>query len=266
MMRLPTLTALLPLALVACVPEAPADLNKPESIVADGLTLTVVAPDRVAGVFNDVDEDLTISFDASRVGDTVQLELRDHRQELLSIETVGDTYVTRYLDGKLTIVADKAVATMQAEEATDARMQELLTVDGDVAVFDELLHTPAMAVLPWLSRALGAEGLTGNHMPATLALHRTAKQTAMGLDIQLPPLDAVVVGDVRISTCLDLSTDPNNDGCFGMCGRDCNCWSWVCGDCCYHGGCATHDTWCRTGGFWASIACYSPAAIVALWC
>jgi hypothetical protein len=30
--------------------------------------------------------------------------------------------------------------------------------------------------------------------------------------------------------------------CFGMCGPRCDeCWHWVCGDCCYHDFCATHD-------------------------
>jgi hypothetical protein len=26
-----------------------------------------------------------------------------------------------------------------------------------------------------------------------------------------------------------------------MCGAGCSCWSWVCGDCCYHDFCAVHD-------------------------
>ena len=35
---------------------------------------------------------------------------------------------------------------------------------------------------------------------------------------------------------------PNpDDGCFGMCGAGCDCWEWVCGDCCYHLICAEHD-------------------------
>ena len=33
--------------------------------------------------------------------------------------------------------------------------------------------------------------------------------------------------------------------CFGMCGKNCWCWDWVCGDCCLHKGCLQHDACCR---------------------
>ena len=35
------------------------------------------------------------------------------------------------------------------------------------------------------------------------------------------------------------------DKCFGLCGLDCDCWYYVCGDCCIHTGCMVHDTYCR---------------------
>ena len=38
-------------------------------------------------------------------------------------------------------------------------------------------------------------------------------------------------------------------------------WSWVCGDCCYHGGCAQHDSWCRQGQWYY---CYNITAVIAL--
>jgi hypothetical protein len=46
-----------------------------------------------------------------------------------------------------------------------------------------------------------------------------------------------------------------------MCGNGCSCWSWVCGDCCYHGGCARHDDWCRQGQWYY---CYNITAVIAL--
>jgi hypothetical protein len=46
-----------------------------------------------------------------------------------------------------------------------------------------------------------------------------------------------------------------------MCGPDCSCWSWVCGDCCYHYGCAVHDDWCRDGEWYY---CYDITAVIAL--
>jgi hypothetical protein len=51
---------------------------------------------------------------------------------------------------------------------------------------------------------------------------------------------------------------PNrSDNCFGMCGPGCECWSLICGDCCYHQVCADHDTFCRSEGAKAKLACWT---------
>jgi len=57
----------------------------------------------------------------------------------------------------------------------------------------------------------------------------------------------------RQDSC-SLESDPNGDECDGMCGYGCNCWSFVCGDCCSHRLCADHDSCCRRLGT-ASSAC-----------
>ena len=41
-----------------------------------------------------------------------------------------------------------------------------------------------------------------------------------------------------------------SDDCYGMCGRNCCCWEWACGNCCYHQLCAGHDICCIKQGFW----------------
>lgn len=46
--------------------------------------------------------------------------------------------------------------------------------------------------------------------------------------------------------------------CFGMCGRRCNCWRFVCGDCCIHSGCEQHDACCARGGIRALLRCNIP--------
>jgi hypothetical protein len=53
---------------------------------------------------------------------------------------------------------------------------------------------------------------------------------------------------------------PNKDNdCFGMCGPGCGeCWTLICGDCCYHEFCAVHDSLLR-----ACLEAPSPAACVA---
>lgn len=47
--------------------------------------------------------------------------------------------------------------------------------------------------------------------------------------------------------------------CFGMCGKLCWCWDWVCGDCCLHRGCLQHDACCRcTNPHYLSTYCLLP--------
>ena len=53
-----------------------------------------------------------------------------------------------------------------------------------------------------------------------------------------------------------LAHDPYNNTCYGMCGRGCSCWSWVCGDCCHHQMCYQHDKCCEKRFF--STYCLTP--------
>ena len=48
------------------------------------------------------------------------------------------------------------------------------------------------------------------------------------------------------------------NNCFGMCGPQCTCWRFVCGDCCVQQYCRTHDQCCADRGFF-SFACLSVA-------
>ncbi len=47
------------------------------------------------------------------------------------------------------------------------------------------------------------------------------------------------------TTC---KTCPKGPSCLGVCGPGCKCWSMMCGDCCYHSGCAGQDHCCRRDG------------------
>ena len=49
----------------------------------------------------------------------------------------------------------------------------------------------------------------------------------------------------RNQRCSSLTSDPHNSTCTGMCGPSCTCWTWVCGDCCWHSGCHKHDRCCE---------------------
>jgi hypothetical protein len=43
--------------------------------------------------------------------------------------------------------------------------------------------------------------------------------------------------------------------CIGMCGKECSCWRWVCGNCCFNRGCYEHDRCCEVKSW---ISCYIP--------
>jgi len=141
----------------------------------------------------------------------------------------------------------------EGEDGPAGKDETALHWDGDMTVLDEMLTIPEMKALPWMSRALGARGLTGAAYPASLAVHKMARQSAEALAIELPALETA--GDTLFCS------RPTANECYGMCGNGCSCWSWVCGDCCYHGGCAKHDTWCRQGQWYY---CYNITAVIAL--
>ncbi len=99
-------------------------------------------------------------------------------------------------------------------------------------------------------------GNGGRPIPASLVLHKMGRQSADALGIHLKPLDAPGAADGYCQAYPNTGND-----CYGMCGPDCSCWSWVCGDCCYHYGCAVHDNWCREGEWYF---CYDITAVIAL--
>ncbi|KAI6653617.1 hypothetical protein LOD99_3512 [Oopsacas minuta] len=57
-----------------------------------------------------------------------------------------------------------------------------------------------------------------------------------------------------LSTC---TQEPVGAICHGLCGPVAVCWNFVCGDCCYHQGCADHDTCCSVKSY-QSIQCLFP--------
>jgi hypothetical protein len=213
----------------------------------------------LAGTFHD-DKGNLVQFDTAKVGDDVFIDLKGNGGlPILHLETTADAYVFSYMGGKLKMTASKAVvaqARAQAQQQPDAVSTDGFQWDGDMNALDEMMQRPEVAALPYLSRALGADGYTGMDFPASLALHKVARQSAEGLGIQVQPIE------VNAGTNGYCDAYPNQgDACYGMCGSGCSCWSWVCGDCCYHYGCAVHDSWCRNGEWYY---CYNVTAVIAL--
>ena len=112
----------------------------------------------------------------------------------------------------------------------------------------DLMNVEEVGLLEKAAEAVGQKGLTGKNTPAILpffmfAVHVTQLQT--GSD------DIFITNSTRIQRA-DCSAEcppcPNNN-CFGMCGKRCSCWEFVCGDCCWHVGCYYHDMCCAKD-FW----------------
>lgn len=113
----------------------------------------------------------------------------------------------------------------------------------------DLMNVEEIGLLEKAAEAVGRKGLTGKNTPAVLpffvfALRVTQFQT--GGD------DIIITNSTTRVQRADCRTEcppcPNNN-CFGMCGKGCSCWKWVCGDCCWHVGCYYHDMCCARGFF-----------------
>lgn len=176
-----------------------------------------------------------------------------------------------------------------------------ITMEGNVDKFAGIESRPEWALLPELSRALGERGFNGRKLPSALPLHayamkfasnslaaRSAAAPAHGAktgeatsgarpsficttgDVEcceLHPNDPGCVPDPPPGDPTPCAQPPIGSSCYGMCGPGCDCWPNICGDCCYHNGCAIHDQWCGACSWtapWYCYLCYSEAALIAL--
>jgi len=249
----------LAIALIGCGNTSTGSTDPAPTVGADGVTLTVATHERLSGAYSDAAGNL-LRFETARIGDDLYFDLTGiGGRQIIHIETVGDNYEFSYMGGALKMHTTKAFvaqARAQAEAAPDAVSTDGFVFEGDTHALDAMLQLPEIAQLPALSRALGVRGITGSEFPASLALHKAARQSADALGINVEKLDTA---QAVSGLC---SAYPNSsNSCYGMCGSGCSCWSWVCGDCCYHYGCAVHDSWCREGKWWY---CYNITAVIAL--
>jgi hypothetical protein len=256
----------LALALVACGSGGPT--SEPTGTTSsdpglktldDGITLSAASPQRITGSYADAAGD-TLKFDLAKVNDDVYLDLTGNGgRPIIHIETDADVYNFTYMGGGLTMRTTKEFVS-QLHSQVDAQQTNVSTsgfsFTGDTSVLGDMTALPEMKQLPTLSRALGVRGITGFDYPAALALHKIAQQAAMALSQKVMSLPTPATEN---GYCQAYPNESND--CYGMCGPGCDCWSWVCGDCCYHWGCAVHDNWCREGEWWW---CDNITAVIAI--
>ena len=118
------------------------------------------------------------------------------------------------------------------------------------------------------AQAIGDQGFQGTDYPAVMRFYLFALQLSNSRDLtdttqNRNTRDTNFFRQKRAVKCNNGATCasnkcPSGNNCFGMCGKGCSCWSFVCGNCCVNQYCLTHDQCCADKGFF-SWACLSVA-------
>ena len=117
-------------------------------------------------------------------------------------------------------------------------------------------------LLEELSRALGEYGVRGHTSTSALSLFHLCRTILSAVEADTATKRDPSPTKVRkrrgwwrgnsleldpLPPCKSLENN-KDDECMGMCGKACTCWSWVCGNCCFHRGCFDHDICCAEPG------------------
>ena len=137
----------------------------------------------------------------------------------------------------------------------EALVRRLQSVDGSVhskklqASTEELLTRSEVQLIERAAFALGGKGVTGLKYPSILPFYLATLQLQRLLtnstSVGYPPSHLYSKHVSKRASCFETCPPCPNDNCLGMCGLACNCWRFLCGDCCYHLGCYDHDLCCR---------------------
>jgi len=137
----------------------------------------------------------------------------------------------------------------------EALVGRLQSVDGNVhsqklqASTEELLTRSEVQLIERAAFALGGKGVTGLKYPSILPFYLATLQLQRLLtnstSVDYPPSHLYSKHVSKRASCFETCPPCPNDNCLGMCGLACNCWRFLCGDCCYHLGCYDHDLCCR---------------------
>ena len=143
---------------------------------------------------------------------------------------------------------------VRTDEAVLQDLVHILTRSGtkesdDGRLWDSLLAILSYAEMQMLQDAavaLGNTGVTGLEYPCTLPFYMTALRLSQLLrDSNFTTGRGSAKAPQMTEDCLSECPPCHEQECLGLCGYGCNCWKWVCGDCCYHLGCYEHDLCCR---------------------
>ena len=142
------------------------------------------------------------------------------------------------------------------------------------SVFYNLAMSKETLLIIEAAQALGDRGIRGVDYPAVMRFYLLALRLANSRD-DTAGADSTTPGgklfdrhrQTRATRCssngaiCETNRCPFKRGsndCFGLCGKGCSCWSFVCNNCCVNQYCRTHDQCCADKGFFSS-ACLSVA-------
>lgn len=207
-----------------------------------------VRPNRIAGTYTRAGKGVRFRSTKTSERLTFTITTLDGR-ELYRLTQDKEYIRSNILGGRLRQTFDlEFLEVARDEKRRGVEALEFIgtSVEGDVTVADEYWSTPELALLPHLSKLIGQElGYTGAAYPATLPLHLMALSVDKHAKASGSALSEPLTSSPNEATTCQAYPFRSN-GCYGMCGPGCTCWKWLCGDCCFHTGCAVHDDYCRT--------------------
>ena len=145
---------------------------------------------------------------------------------------------------------DQIISQARYKRSSDVHIEKL-----HLSVKD-FLEDPYMQLLLDIARALGKDSITGYDYPVMLQFYMTVLRIRALLDNPTVQHSSATENDQDHGKCLDDCPPCKESGCHGMCGRECECWSWVCGDCCYQQGCYDLGHCCQENPY--SFVCLFP--------
>ena len=126
----------------------------------------------------------------------------------------------------------------------------------------EMLAIPEIRLLEDVSRAVGELGVTGRNTPAVMSFFMFALRVSQLLEEDsIPPPQRqkrylfleYYHQTASTNRCYEYL---KTEDCIGLCGIKCRCAEWICGDCCYHSGCAVQDYCCKSMGYFRCMFGY----------
>lgn len=124
------------------------------------------------------------------------------------------------------------------------------------SVLYELSMSQEALLIIEAAQSLGNRGVQGSQYLAVMHFYQLALQLANARgSVEVGTTSTSGTRQTRVCSSngrvCPMNRCPSGSRCFGQCGHGCYCWSFVCGDCCVHEYCESHDQCCKDKGFWS---------------